>query len=627
MKTLLDYIRVLLLCVGGMLVSCTVLIVMSEQSNGTIAGKQSWIFFSLIWFALSVLFVVITKKGKIPFSFSLSDWLILAILAILIISYPWKLNPAPDKLTIILLLTAFWFLLRIVLISYPFLFSFFIFIYVFTGGVEALWGFAQVFHWIETEYMSEKLIGSFYSVAAYSGYLALILPLSLSVSCYYRSCKKLQWWRATTLLYYTASISSVLILIALILSNNRLAWMAAIISSVWVVWMRLGLSEKVKERWKLSQVSFMAISTLGILILILVAGSIGLIHNKVVQEKVPLWKISTSAAIQKPILGTGLGGFPNTLIRLNKDTSINGSVYRQEPLYVHNEYLQLLTEHGIIGLLLFLALLITSFYKGFKNKQWGACGALLSLSIYSLASYPLQIPSFLITLTFLLVICQVKYQDIIPPQEFYTYYAEPRVKGYDKVARINFIKNFSVIFFTVFLSSITYLLLIAYKNGYPHMEANYQKGKYLFERSEYIYPRFGHYPEFFCEYAQDLTQAHCYHTSTVLLEKAVRYSHHPAIYDILAQNLVATGNYSAAETYLLHTIQEHPGRLNSYYLLAKLYSSPYYYHPHKMKQMAKTVLNNNRIIYSRLNHLMEKEMRELLESNTKPASSNLNPIP
>lgn len=624
MKTLLDYIRVLLLCVGGMLVSCTVLIVMSEQANGMIAGKQSWIYFSLIWFALSVLFVVLTKKGSVPFSFSLTDGIVIALLAVLLISYPWEVNPAPDKLNIAILLTAFWFLLRIVLITYPYLFSFFLFIYVFTGGVEALWGFAQVYQWTDTDYMTESMVGSFYSSEAYSGYLALLLPLCLSVSCYYRSCKKLQWWRMTTLLYYTASVSSVLIVIALVLSANRIAWMAAIISSVWVVWMRLSIHQKIKERWKLSHRSFTAITVIGVVLLLVVAGSVGLMNNRKVNEKIPLWRVTTAIATDNPVLGTGLGGFPNAVLRLQNQSMNETSFYRTalpahsvtEPLYVHNEYLQILMEQGIVGLLFFLALLVSSFYLGLKNKQWGACGALLSLAVFSLASYPLQVPSFLITFTFLLVICQVRYQQIIPPLEYYTYQAEPSPKGSDKEARKALLKNLAVVGFTVILLATTYGLLWVERKSYEK-ESNFSGSVYQTQEGEILYPRFGHYPEFYCEYAQDLNHSKCYHASAQLLTKATRYCHHPAIYDIQAQNLQASGNHEEAEALLLATVRKHPGRLNSYYLLAKLYSMPEYYHPQKMKEMAKIVLNNNRVVYSRLNKHMEKEMWNLLNTDKK----------
>ena len=624
MKTLLDYIRVLLLCVGGMLVSCTVLIVMSEQLNGTITGKQNWIFFSLIWFAFSVLFVVITKKGKIPISFSLSDIIVLTIIAFLLISYPWKLNPAPDKLTIVLLLTAFWFLLRIVLVAYPFLFSFFIFIYVFTGGVEALWGFAQMFHWTDTTYMSEKLLGSFYTTEAYSGYLAMILPLSLSVSCYYRSCKKLQWWRATTLLYYTASISSVLMVIALILSANRIAWMAAFISSVWVVWLRLSINEKIKKKWNISSSVFKVITSIGILLLIIIAGSIGILKNNGIYNKIPLWKFTTNLASQNLLLGTGLGGFPNTILQLNEETLAKSPIHPenieeipyQKSLYVHNEYLQLLMEHGIVGLLFFIALLTTSFYLGLKNKQWGACGGLLSLAVFSFASYPLQIPSFLITFTFLLVICQVKYQNIIPPQEYYTYQPEPFTKGTAKSAKRALLQNFIVIFLTILFSFTTFILIAFNKKSLLRATITYEKNVSFNDEKTY-YLRFVHYPEFFCEYAQNLNEAQHYEASIELLKNARHYCHHPALYDILAKNLIATGHYQEAETYLLQIVHQYPKRLNSYYLLAKLYSLPNYYHPEKMEEVVQIVLNNHRVTYSHLNSHMEKEMRDILNMKNR----------
>lgn len=619
MKTLLDYIRILLLSVGGMLVSCTVLIVMSEQSNGTIAGKQSWIFFSLVWFALSVLFVVISREGKIPFSFSWPDGLVVALLTTLLISYPWEIDPAPDKLTIAVLLTAFWFLLRIVLVTYPFLFSFFLFIYIFTGGVEAIWGLLQSIHWIHDGYMTERITGSFYCREAYGGYLAMMLPLCLSMSCYYRNCKKMQWWRATTLLYYMASAAGILIVAALVFSAGRIVWMAALVPSVWVLWKRLSFSRRIKEKWHLSANGFNAVTLIAFLVLLVAAGCIGFVKNRHLDEKLPVWQAATEAAVQQPLLGTGMGSFSDRVAPLmavpeNGERRSSFSPLTAEPvvpLYASNEYLQLWMEHGLLGLLLFLSLLAVCFYRGLKNKQWGACGALLSLAIFSLVSYPLQLPTFLITLTFFLVICQVGYQQIIPPRVFYVYQAEPPA-GHDKETRKNLLKNAGVIFFTILLTAGTYSILLVNKRIYLRFEtAAAAQHPADWDCS----PRFGHYPEFFCEYAQDLHQARCYHASAQLLKKALGYCRHPALYDIQAKNLLATGHYRQAENCLLQAIREHPGRLNSYYLLAKLYSRPDYYRPEKMKQMARTVLNNNKVIYTPLDRQMEEEMRQLLQAD------------
>lgn len=618
MKTLLDYIRILLLSVGGMLVSCTVLIVMSEQSNGLIAGKQSWIYFSLIWFTLSVLFVLVTLKGRFRFAFSLPDVLVCASIAFLVITYPWKLNPAPDKLNIAVLLTALWFLLRVTLATYPFLFSFFLFIYIFTGGAEAIWGMAQFFLAIDGGYAVEKIVGSFYTEEAFSGYLAMILPLCLSTACYYRNCRKLQWWRASTLLYYTSTVNSILILVALFVCANRLAWMAAVVSGCWVVWMRLGLSRIVKEKWHLSHTAFTVLASVGILLLLAIGGSIGLVKNNAVEQKMPVWKASTAIASEKPVTGVGMGGFPNAFSRAgrhdkadgNSQQAIPAGAVSHKPLYVSNEYLQIVTEHGIIGLVLYLALLISAFYIGLKNKQWGAAGGLLSLSVFSLASYPLQIPSFLITLTFFLTICQVPYQAIVPPRLFYTYNPQPVRDDPEKKKSI--LVNALVIVFVLLFTGGTYALFLLGKNPSPGTGRN--TFGYVFPPATEpgMYPRFGHYPEFYSEYAQQLSHDQCYPCSTELLEKTLRFCRHPALYEMLAVNLQATGNYREAEQYLLRSLQNHPERIRSYYLLAKLYGSPGYYHPEKMRRMATTVLLNNRGFHTVLNRQVEEEMRELL---------------
>lgn len=59
--------------------------------------------------------------------------------------------------------------------------------------------------------------------------------------------------------------------------------------------------------------------------------------------------------------------------------------------YAFNEYLQFCLEGGIVLLLLILSFGISVFKRGIASKQYGFCGALFSLAIFSFFSYPLQI--------------------------------------------------------------------------------------------------------------------------------------------------------------------------------------------------------------------------------------------
>ncbi len=66
------------------------------------------------------------------------------------------------------------------------------------------------------------------------------------------------------------------------------------------------------------------------------------------QERIRLWRESAVLIAEKPLLGLGLGNYP---LRVKP-----GAEYR-EPIYAHNQYLDMALELGLIGLGLFLVLL------------------------------------------------------------------------------------------------------------------------------------------------------------------------------------------------------------------------------------------------------------------------------
>ena len=55
-----------------------------------------------------------------------------------------------------------------------------------------------------------------------------------------------------------------------------------------------------------------------------------------------------------------------------------------------------------MGLMVFVLLLSYSLFRGVKNRQAGAAGGILVLMVFSLASYPLQLPEFWVVLVVLM---------------------------------------------------------------------------------------------------------------------------------------------------------------------------------------------------------------------------------
>ena len=587
-----------------MLVACSVLIVMAERSDGALVGKQSWFLFSMVWFAVCVLFCVITNKGKVAFRFSVSDIAVLLCMVYILGTYSWRVNAAPDKMMVMLLVFMLWFLLRISLSNYPFLYVFFMFILVYTGMIEALWGIGQGFDFLKSD-VAMQLTGSFYDREAYTGYLALILPLCLSLTLRYRKSVKKQWWNTRSVLFYISLVAVFLILFVLSVGGNRIAWVAAIVSCTWVTWKELSFKMKLKRLWKSKYKLMRPLLVLIPVIAVLIVLSVYFINNKDLKSRFDIWKTSSAAIQENPLTGIGLGQFTDVYVRY-AGTFQYHEVQDQTavpPLYAFNEYLQMIIEHGIVGFLLFVILLVSCIYEALRNNQVGVVGGLLSVIVLSFGSYPLQLPSFLIAFMFLLAICMVNRNPVVTKQGAVNRLYETSVNG-------NLLRNISFMFLSVVIATCMYSVFIYHKRAHNYL---FKWNSATIAQQQSVVPKMAHYTPFLGENAQYLSNINLYKESNLLLELAVRYSHNPLLYNLMAKNYFALGMYEQAEKYLIIVGRLMPEKISTYYLLAKLYSEPEFYHPDKMRRMALTVLSRKQPFSYFSDKDMKREMEKLLE--------------
>lgn len=118
-----------------------------------------------------------------------------------------------------------------------------------------------------------------------------------------------------------------------------------------------------------------------------------------------LWRAALEMIRRDPLLGAGYGQFAARLgevrVDLRQDTlytSLRPSQQRELTPYAHNEFLHLLAETGLVGLVAFLALLAgagRSLARALTSASghgaaWGAAAALTALLIHGLVSYPLH---------------------------------------------------------------------------------------------------------------------------------------------------------------------------------------------------------------------------------------------
>src|SRR2546428_12884607 len=124
--------------------------------------------------------------------------------------------------------------------------------------------------------------------------------------------------------------------------------------------------------------------------------------------RVDFWKAAIQQWKLQPVLGTGSGTY------LFYGRQFRTDRVQPDPVYVHNDYLQLLAEYGTVGAALFVLFLTAHLRSGWKNLerlgfkrapvssrllsngmalQLGAIAAVSAYIVHSFLDFNLHIPA------------------------------------------------------------------------------------------------------------------------------------------------------------------------------------------------------------------------------------------
>ncbi|MDO4757295.1 MAG: O-antigen ligase family protein, partial [Parabacteroides sp.] len=553
--------------------------------------KVFWFHLSMLCMVASLFSICFFEK-ELRFSFSLPDGLILGFAGITLATYNWSLNPEPEKLIFGGQLLVWWFALRFLFEQYKSLRFYFLFIFLLTGWIEAVWGLLQLHGYSYSNHSLFRLTGSFFNPGPYSGYLAITLPIGLWMILRFEKLSNLIGWICTGT-----------ILLILPAGMSRSAWLAAFIACSWLFWVeRIG--------WEKTKTFFLNVSRKNIFLYIILIIGIGTLFFRLYNLKkdsadgrLLMWKVTELAICEHPIQGVGLGGFPATYANEQASYFNSGQATVQEkfvagcPEYAFNEYLQIGLEQGTIGLFLFLLWIGITCLQGIRSKQYGAVGSLIALALFALSSYPLQLPSFWVVLLFLGAICVTQTKASLSPIG---------------------VKVF--VFLLLFGSVTLFWRQKKYYKAYrewKQLQLLYKNNAYTSVTDDYVawHKQLKHKPEFLFEEAQCLHKTERYKEAIHVLEQAKQLSGDPMIRYMSAKNWQELKNYPQAESELLQSISILPERIYPYFLLTKLYAEPDFYQPKKLREAAKNVLNKKAKVESSAIREMRKEINQLLIDN------------
>lgn len=459
------------------------------------------------------------------------------------------------------------------------------------GGIEAIWGLRQIYGFAVSNHSLYALTGSFYNPGPYSGYLAMIFPLCLHEWLNLKEKTERTWIEQGK--YYMALGVMLLILCVLPAGMSRSAWIAVAVSGAWVYGMHVSWGSRLKAIRKRYKKKVVLACIAGGIIFIMVVYSLFQLKATSANGRLFMWKISTLAIAESPVIGHGTGNFVSAYGRAqesyfaNEEYSETEELVAGSPEYAFNEYLQVATEYGIPFLFVVLLIIAFCLWKGNREGRIGICGGVISVLVFAFSSYPMQIPGFAMAFYFLLAACLVGYSRI------YT------------------------LLFTVMIA-----LLGSYYWKYNQYDAceEWSRCKMLYnisafqsakESYEKLYPKLNDRGAFLFEYGHCLHKLKEYETSTIIMEEAMAHSCDPMILNIIGKNYQAIGKYEKAEEYFIRSTHRLPGRIYPYYLLAKLYAEPEYQHPEKLKQAVQIVLTKEPKVQSTAIREMREEVKLL----------------
>jgi Lipid A core - O-antigen ligase and related enzymes len=581
-------------------ITITVFITSNNLVNRIVFGKHFWFYLSIWLTAVLATIITYTKKRTIPLT--IIDYIILIFIftSFFFIIYSYN-GVFITKRILFILITILYFFFKLILHTNKAAKYWITIFILLTGLTEALWGLRQFYGFEQSLHSLFRITGSFSNPGPYACYVAVVFPMAFYYTLKYHICYKVKFHFRNISIYLLwgmsvlTVVSSILILPA---AMSRAAWLAEIGGCGLVLLYLFAKSKKVKTFVFRNKMIF--ILAVLITVLLIIAGGYGMYKFKKdsADGRTFIWKNTIELIKQNP-LGVGIGNFSGSYGHVQATYFESGKGTEEEkrvagnPEYAFNEYLQICAEQGIVAFFLFICIVGYSLYIGIKRKKIAATSSLFALLIAASASYPFSVLQFLIVLVFLLTLIHNGEKGISVP------------------------KPVSVAFAFCCLIIVSLCLY----NRYPTYDAykRWNKVKMLYSYGskvvvdEYtsIYPLLSDQIKFLFEYAQCLNKSKLYEESNEILEKAVKISCDPMLYNVMGKNFHALQQYPEAEKCFVKSSNIVPNRIYPYYLLALMYVDMG--ETEKVKEMVQIVLTKEPKVQSTAVKEMRIEMKKLLE--------------
>jgi O-antigen ligase len=281
-----------------------------------------------------------------------------------------------------------------------------------SGMYLAIYGTAQLLGYLP--YHPYETAG-FLNTGPYSGYLAIVGCICVAINLFRGQFVKnidkninrkesILTRSAITKFFYWLSVTSILIIfIALPAARSRASWLSIIIGVVFLALYKynkfwISSAQKIMQsRIKLKFPLMLFTIIVGISILLY---SLYIYKRASADGRGLIWKVTTNMIKERPLFGVGYDRFTAYYMNgqatyFDKPHSLDETYLAGNTYYAFNDVLQLIAENGIVGLIIFCIITIFCFGINVRNEleflKYISLGVLLSIYMFGMFSYPMQI--------------------------------------------------------------------------------------------------------------------------------------------------------------------------------------------------------------------------------------------
>lgn len=475
----------------------------------------------------------------------------------------------------------------------------FVFFGLFAGFlIELIVGYGQLFGIISNSDSKFTVGGLFGNPGAFSGYLAMVSSFVFTIVCFYKQLFKSENFLLIILFCFFCALCLIS------LCDSRGSWGAISISIAFVLNQRYKFTNAFQNLLSTKIYRIIA-STVFFSIVIMVCTGLFYYKKESAEGRLLIWKISKDMVMKNPLFGNGSGSFETDYGKMQASYFLNNRASATEIQladYVtcaYNEFLEILIELGVVGLLLFVGIFYFALTrrqnKNYSKYHIAAKASLISLLVLSMVSYPFRLlPNMSLFVICLFILFRT---------------GEYRVIVIAKYSKLLILMWFLFVSTIVYYGSRQILGMYHFRNGYAKVLNNdFDNGITEYKKA---YPFLHDRGEFQFYYGAALYLKKDYLGSIFYLQKATSFGSDPHAFLILGNAFQKTKQYSKAESNFLMVTGITPAKIYPKYLLTKLYIETQ--QTAKALKIAKIIIATKEKIATTAGNEIKAEMKILID--------------